>query len=119
MLRRLTRKKSALDIKPGPKFTAEYSFCRRRFNQYKMNAGVTGSIYHKLSADSGSDVSPMAAGVLDRFFGIGPEWKYTNLKWHLGFMFRYQAQFGVQAMTSGDIFVMIITYLKLTPPPPP
>jgi hypothetical protein len=26
------------------------------------------------------------------YFGIGPEWKYTTLKWHLGFGFRYEQQ---------------------------
>ena len=49
------------------------------------------------------------------YFGIRPEWKYTNLKWHLGFDLRYEQQFEVQAKTSGSIFVASITYLKLTP----
>ena len=77
-------------------FTGEYSF-GRRFDKYQMNAGVAGYGYKKLSPDSGSGVNPLVAGITDRSFGIGPEWKYTNLKWHLGFDFRYEQQFEVQA----------------------
>jgi hypothetical protein len=113
----INHSKSGLDIKPGPMFTGEYSF-GRRFNKYQMNAGVAGNGYKKLSPDSGSGINPLLAGITDRSFGIGPEWKYTNLKWHLGFDFRFVQQFGVQAKTSGKMFVMSITYLDLTPPPP-
>ena len=108
---------SSNSTKPGPMFTAEYSF-GRRFDKYQMNAGLAGYAYKKLSPDSGSGVNPLLAGITDRSFGIGPEWKYTNLKWHLGFDFRFEQQFGVQAKTSGNIFAISITYLKLTPPPP-
>jgi hypothetical protein len=107
--------KTGLDVKVGPTFTGEYSF-GRRFDLYKMNAGVAGYVYKKLSPDSGSGINPLIAGVTDRSFGIGPEWKYTNLKWNLGFDFRYEAQFGVQAKTSGNVFVIQITYLDLLPP---
>ena len=113
----INHSKSGLDIKPGPMLTGEHSF-GRRFDKYQMNAGVVGYGYKKLSADSGSGISPLLAGVTDRSFGIGPEWKYTKLKWRLGFDFRYEQQFGVEAKTSGNIFVMSITYLKLSPPPP-
>jgi hypothetical protein len=113
----INQSKEGLDLKPGPMFTAEYSF-GRRFYGYKMNAGLAGAAYHKLSADSGSDVKPITAGVLDRSFSIGPEWKYTNLNWHLGFDVRYEQQFGVQAKTQGPVFVIGITYLKLALPPP-
>ncbi len=113
----INQSKSGLDLKPGPMFTGEYSF-GRRFFKYQMNAGVTGYIYHKLSADSGADVNPLVAGDLDRSFGIGPEWKYTNLRHHLGFDVRYQEQFGVQSKTSGRIFVVGITFLNLLPPKP-
>ena len=104
------------DIKPGPMFTGEYSF-GRRFDKYQMNAGVAGYGYKKLSPDSGTGVNPLLAGITDRSFGIGPEWKYTNLKWRLGFDFRFEHQFAVQAKTSGGVFAMSITYLDLTPPP--
>jgi hypothetical protein len=105
------------DVKPGPMFTGEYSF-GRRFDKYQMNAGVAGYGYKKLSADSGSGINPLLAGIIDRSFGIGPEWKYTNLKWRLGFDFRFEQQFAVQAKTSGNVFFISITYLDLTPPPP-
>ena len=107
--------KYGLDLKPGPMFTGEYSF-GRRFFKYPMNGGVVGYTYHKLSPDSGSDVNPIVAGVLDRQSGIGAEWKYTNIKWRLGFDFRYENQFAVEAKTSGPVFVMSITYLRLFPP---
>jgi hypothetical protein len=55
----------------------------RRFDKYQMNAGIAG-YGKKLSADSGSGINPLLAGITDRSFGIGPEWKYTNLKWRLG-----------------------------------
>jgi hypothetical protein len=113
----INQSKSSVDVKPGPMLTGEYSF-GRRFDKYQMNAGVAGYGYKKLSPDSGSGINPLLAGITDRSFGIGPEWKYTNLKWRLGFDFRFEQQFGVQAKTSGKIFVVGITYLKLTPPPP-
>jgi hypothetical protein len=113
----INQTKGSVDIKPGPMLTGEYSF-GRRFDKYQMNAGVAGYGYKKLSPDSGSGINPLLAGITDRSFGIGPEWKYTNLKWRLGFDFRFEQQFGVQARTSGNIFVVGITYLKLVPPPP-
>ena len=113
----ISQGKSSGDVKPGPMFTGEYSF-GRRFDKYQMNAGIAGYGYKKLSADSGRGVNPLVAGILDRSFGIGPEWKYTNLKWHLGFDFRFEQQFGVEAKTSGSAFFMSITYLDLTPRPP-
>jgi hypothetical protein len=113
----INQTKGSVDIKPGPMLTGEYSL-GHRFDKYQMNAGVVGYGYKKLSPDSGSGVKPLLAGITDRSFGIGPEWKYTNLKWHLGFDFRFEQQFEVQAKTSGKIFVVGITYLKLTPPPP-
>ena len=112
----INQSKSGLDVKPGPMFTAEYSF-GRRFFKYQMNAGVVGAVYQKLSADSGSGVNPLLAGVLDRAFATGGEWKYTSLKWHLAFDFRFEQQYGVEARTSGPIYVVTITYLKLFPPP--
>jgi len=112
----INQSKTGLDLKPGPMFNGEYSF-GRRFDKYKMNAGVAGYTYHKLSPDSGTGVNPLVAGNLDRSFGIGPEWKYTNLNWHLGFDVRYEAQFGVESKTSGNVFVFSLTYLSLTPPP--
>jgi hypothetical protein len=112
----INQTKGSVNMKPGPMFTGEYGV-GRRFDKYQMNAGVAGYGYKKLSPDSGSGVNPLLAGITDRSFGIGPEWKYTNLKWHLGFDFRFEQQFGVQAKTSGKIFVVGITYLKLTPPP--
>jgi hypothetical protein len=111
----INHSKTGLDVKAGPTFNGEYSF-GRRFDAYKMNAGVAGYVYKKLSADSGSGINPLLVGITDRSFGIGPEWKYTNLKWHLGFDFRYEAQFGVQAKTSGNVFVIGITYPDLLPP---
>jgi hypothetical protein len=107
--------KEGVSIKPGPMFTGEYSF-GRRFFKYQMNAGVVGYAYQKLSADSGSGVNPITAGLLDRSFATGGEWKYTNLKWRMAFDVRYEQQYGVQAKTSGKVLVVTITYLKLFPP---
>src|SRR5271156_4533603 len=113
----INQTKGSVDIKPGPMLTGEYSF-GRRFDKYQMNAGIAGYGYKKLSPDSGSGVNPLLAGITDRSFGIGPEWKYTNLKWRLGFDFRFEQQFAVQAKTSGSAFFMSITYLDLLPPKP-
>jgi hypothetical protein len=109
--------KFGLDLKPGPMFTGEYSL-GRRFFKYLMNAGAAGYTYKKLAADSGSDVKPITVDVLDQQFGAGPEWKYTNLKWHMGFDFRFEQQFGVEGKTSGKVFVFSITYLRLKMPSP-
>jgi hypothetical protein len=113
----ISQSKIGSDVTPGPMLTVEYSL-GWRFDKYQMNAGLAGYGYKKLSPDSGSGINPLLAGITDRSFGIGPEWKYTNLKWRLGFDFRFEQQFGVQAKTSGSVFVMSITYLDLAPPAP-
>lgn len=110
--------KTGLDVKPGPMVNVEYSL-GHRFDQYKINLGAAGYIYHKLSADSGSGISPLLAGALDRSFGIGPEFKYTNPMKHISFDFRYERQFGVQAKTQGDVYSIGITWLNIFPPPHP
>jgi hypothetical protein len=110
--------KSGLDVKPGPIFTGEYSF-GRRFFKYQMNAGIVGYASQKLSADSGSGINPLIRGQLDRGFGLGGEWKYTDIKHHLAFDVRYEDQFGVQLRTSGQVLVFGITFLHFLPPPTP
>jgi hypothetical protein len=103
------------DVRPGPMFTGEYSF-GRRFGQYKWNAGITGYGYKKLAADSGTPQPPLFRPATSQAFGIGPEIKYTNIKWKLAVNFRYQEQFGVQLGTSGRIFTGSITFLNIFPP---
>jgi hypothetical protein len=106
---------TGLDVKPGPMVTAEYSL-GRRMDQYKINLGAAGYIYHKLSADSGSDVRPLAVGNLDRSFGIGPEFKYTDPVKHFSFDFRYERQFAVESKTQGDVYAIGLTWLNIFPP---
>jgi hypothetical protein len=112
----INHSKLGTDIKPGPIFTGEYSF-GRRFFKHQMNAGIVGFASQKLSPDSGSDISPLVRGYLDRAFGAGGEWKYTDIKHKLAFDVRYEQEFGVELRTSGKILVFSITYLKLFPPP--
>jgi hypothetical protein len=107
--------KSSEDLKPGPMATFEYSFGRRLFN-YSVNIGAAGYVYHKLSADTGSAVNPMVRGDLDRSFGLGPEFKYTNLEHHVAFDVRYEPQFGVQSRASGNTVVFTLTYLNIFRP---
>ena len=107
--------KLGLDMKPGPIFTGEYSF-GRRFFKYQMNAGAVGYASQKLSADSGSGINPLIKGDLDRAFGAGGEWKYTDIKHKLAFDARYEQQFGVELRTSGKLLVFSITYLDIFPP---
>jgi hypothetical protein len=109
--------KIGLDVKPGPIFTGEYSF-GRRFFKYQMNAGIVGYASQKLSPDSGSGINPLIKGDLDRGFGLGGEWKYTDIRHHLAFDVRYEDQFGVQLRTSGQVLVFSITYLDLLLPKP-
>jgi hypothetical protein len=109
--------KIGLDVKPGPIFTGEYSF-GRRFFKYQMNAGIVGYASQKLSPDSGSGINPLLKGDLDRGFGLGGEWKYTDIRHHLAFDVRYEDQFGVQLRTSGQVLVFSITYLDLLLPKP-
>ncbi len=108
--------KLGTDIKPGPIFTGEYSF-GRRFFKYQMNAGIVGYYSQKLSADSGSDISPLLLGYTDRAFATGGEWKYTDIKHRLAYDVRFEQQYGVQLRTSGQVVVFSITYLKLFLPP--
>jgi hypothetical protein len=112
----INHSKSGLDVKPGPIFTGEYGF-GRRFFKYQMNAGIVGYASQKLSPDSGSGISPLLKGQLDRGFGAGAEWKYTDIKHHLAYDVRYEQQFGVQLRTSGPILVFSVTFLHLLPPP--
>ncbi|MEG9434016.1 SphA family protein [Terriglobus sp. ADX1] len=105
------------DLKAGPIFNGEYSF-GHRFFKYQMNAGFVGYASQKLSADTGSAVSPLTRGYLDRGFGAGGEWKFTDIKHKLAYDVRFEQQYGVQLRTSGKVVVFSITYLKLTPPKP-
>jgi len=59
-----------------------------------MNARIVGFASQKLSPDSGSGISPLITCYLDRGFGAGGEWKYTNIKHKLAFDVRFQQQFG-------------------------
>jgi len=106
------------DLTPGPMASFEYSF-GRRFWKYAANAGVAGFAYTKLSADSGSAVSPLFRGDRDRSFGLGPEFKYTSIKHKLGFSARYEPEFGARLRTSGNILSFSITFLNFFPPPHP
>ena len=105
----INQSKLGVDVKPGPIFTAEY----------QMNAGIVGYASQKLSPDSGSGINPLLRGDLDRAFGAGGEWKYTDIKHHLAYDVRYEQQFGVQLRTSGQVLVFSITFLQLSPPPVP
>jgi hypothetical protein len=110
--------KSGVDIKPGPIFTGEYGL-GYRFFKYQMNAGIVGYASQKLSPDSGTAVNPLIRGQLDRAFGAGGEWKYTDIKHKLAYDVRCESQYGVQLRTSGKILVFSITWLNLFPPPAP
>ena len=112
----INHSKLGTNLKTGPIFTGEYSF-GRRFFKYQMNAGVVGYASQKLSPDSG--LPPLLSGYLDRSFGAGGEWKYTNIKHKLAFDVRYQQQFGVQLRTSGQVLIFSITFLNMLPPPAP
>lgn len=114
----ISESKLGLDVKPGPMVNLEYS-AGHRFDQYKINLGAAGYVYHKLSADSGSDSTLIGTHALDRSFGIGPEFKYTNPMKHFGLTFRYERQFGVQAKTQGDVYAFGLTWLNIAMPPHP
>ncbi|HEY4009367.1 MAG TPA: hypothetical protein VGM11_04385, partial [Acidobacteriaceae bacterium] len=66
-----------------------------------------------LSADTGSGINPVVRGELDRAFGSGGEWKYTDIKHHLAYDVRYEAQYSVQLRTSGKILVFSVTCLNV------
>jgi hypothetical protein len=112
----INQSKTGLDLKPGPMVNVEYSL-GHRFDQYKINLGVAGYTYNKLSADSGSDSTILGSHTLDRSFGIGPEFKYTNPMKHFSIDFRYEKQFGVRAKTQGDVYVIGLTWLNIFLPP--
>jgi hypothetical protein len=114
----INQSKQGLDLKPGPMLNVEYS-AGRRLDQYKINLGAAGYIYQKLSADSGSDSTLIGTHSLDRSFGIGPEFKYTNPMKHFGFSFRYERQFAVQSKTQGDVYAFGLTWLNIALPPHP
>ena len=109
--------KSGLDVKPGPIFTGEYGLGARFFTKYKlMNAGVVGYASQKLSPDSG-DINPLIKGDLDRGFGSGAEWKFTDPIHKLAYNVRYEWQYSSQLRTQGKILMFSITYLDFLPQP--
>jgi len=113
----INQSKSGVDVKPGPIFTGEYGFGRRFFTEYNlMNAGIVGYASQKLSADSGSGINPLLRGYLDRGFGSGAEWKFTDPIHRLAFDVRYEWQYGTQLRTQGKILIFSITYLNFQPP---
>jgi|GEM_PF-842431 len=107
--------KQRRDLKPGPMATFEYSF-GRRFLHGGINVGAAGFAYQKLSADTGGAVNPAVRGNLDRAFGLGPEIKLVNPKYHMAVDVRYEPQFGVQSRTGGNILVISLTYLRFLAP---
>jgi hypothetical protein len=107
--------KQSVDLKPGPMATFEYSFGRRLLHG-GINVGFAGFAYQKLSPDSGSAVPPPVRGNLDRAFGLGPEFKIANPKYHMQFGVRYEPEFAVQSRTSGSIVVVSLTYLHFDTP---
>ncbi|MEG9437788.1 transporter [Edaphobacter sp. HDX4] len=111
----INQSKTGQDLKAGPMMNVEYSL-GHRFDQYKINLGAAGYVYHKLSEDSGSDASILGSRTLDRSFGIGPEFKYTNPMKHFGLSFRYERQFAVQSKTQGDVYAIGLTWLNIFPP---
>lgn len=113
----INQSKTGLDLKPGPMVTVEYSL-GHRFDRYKINLGAAGYIYHKLSADSGSDSTILGTQTLDRSFGTGPDFKYTDPMKHFSFDFRYEKQYGVRAKTQGDVYVIGLTWLNVFLPSP-
>jgi hypothetical protein len=110
--------KSGEDVKPGPIFTGEYGLGARFFTKYKlMNAGLVGFASQKLSPDSGSGINPLLRGYLDRGFGSGGEWKFTDPIHKLAFDARYEWQYDSQLRPQGKILIFSITYLHFLPPP--
>jgi hypothetical protein len=108
--------KQSRDLKPGKMATFEYSFGRRFLNG-GINVGAAGFAYQKLTADSGSAVNPTVSGNLDRAFGLGPEFRIANPKYHMAFDVRYEPEFGVQSHTSGSIVAISLTYFYFLAPP--
>jgi hypothetical protein len=78
---------------------------------------IVGFASQKLSPDSGTGINLLVRGDLDRGFGAGGEWKYTDIKHYLAFDVRYQQQFGVELRTSGQVLVFGVTFLHLSPTP--
>lgn len=112
----INQSKSGLDLKPGPMFNLEYS-TGRRFDHHMINLGAAGYAYHKLSPDSGTVAENIPGGQsLDRSFGIGPEFKYTNPMKHFGIDFRYERQFAVQSKTQGNVYVVGLTWVNIFKP---
>lgn len=107
--------KQRRDLKPGPMATFEYSF-GHRFLHGGINVGAAGFAYQKLAADTGSAVNPATRGNLDRAFGLGPEFKIANPKYHMAFDVRYEPEFGVQSRTSGNILIVSVSYLHFLSP---
>jgi len=82
-----------------------------------MNAGIAATATKSSQRIRAVAINPLLAESLTAP-SARPRVEVHQLKWRLGFDFRFEKQFGVQAKTSGNVFAMSITYLDLTPPPP-
>ncbi len=111
----INQSKTGLDLKPGRMFNAEYSL-GHRFDKHKINVGVVGYAYHKLSPDSGADANILGSSALDRSYGLGPEFKYVNPRKHFSFDLRYEHQFAVESKTQGDVYVAGVTWVDIFAP---
>lgn len=111
----INQSKTRLNLKPGPMVTVEYGI-GRRLDKHKINLGAVGYAYHKLTSDSGSDAGYLGGTALDRSFGVGPEFKYTDPKRHFALNLRYERQFAVQSKTQGNVFVAGVTWVNMFTP---
>lgn len=99
--------KEATNVRPGSQMSLEYGIGRRILN-YKLNVGIAGSYYRKLTLDSGT-----AVAFHDQENSLGPEVSLTLPEAHLSFDIRYEPQFDVRAKTSGQLLAITLTYLNI------
>ena len=99
--------KAGTNIKPGAQMNLEYGLGRRMFN-YKLNVGVAGSYYRKLTLDSGT-----AIAFYDQENSIGPEVSLAIPAAHFSFDVRYEPQFAVRGRTGGQFLFVSLSYLGI------
>ena len=101
--------KQDLDLKIGDMFTLEGGVGRAFFQGY-ANAGLAYFGQWKVTEDSGTDVSPLTAGLKGSMFGLGPEINMPLGKHPIFLTFRYLFDVRSRVSTQGQYAFLSVVW---------
>jgi hypothetical protein len=107
--------KQDLDLKIGDMFTLEGGV-GRAFLQGYANAGLAYFGQWKVTEDSGTDVSPLTAGLKGSMFGLGPEINLPLGKHPIFLTFRYLFDVRSRVSTQGQYAFLSVVWAHPSKP---